>query len=420
MKREDVLIILAVMGIVHGFLSGSVSGPIFSIGVLSYLMLARNSFLPDLTVKVEGHTEMEEEKEYEFTLFLKNKGSAALVKPRVEGPPELTVKKPRVVLIPHNGEKVVRIKIKPIAKGEYTVKLFLDVEDIFGINSTTIPVSTMKLSVVPSVDSIREAMENVRNIRLKEAYKKSLFGLESLEFYGLREYFPGDDVRRIDWKASARLRKLIVRELLKERESDVYIVLDESREMRKAKIDYVSTLALYLASILIKNGYSVGLIKYWEGGYKIISPGKGGEQLEKIRNSLKFRRERGMFSLKMDVSGFSEKARRFLSKIFPKRKGVFEALLSIRTPSYLVIISDLTSNTSMLYSLAVMLKKKHKIIILSPNPVLFYPHELDEGTLKFLYRKYKERESVLRKFSSVVPVIDLDPYDYEEVLRGLE
>ena len=36
---------------------------------------------------------------------------------------------------------------------------------------------------------------------------------ESDEYFCMRDYFPGDDLRRIAWKTSARLRKLVVREM---------------------------------------------------------------------------------------------------------------------------------------------------------------------------------------------------------------
>jgi len=95
--------------------------------------------------------------------------------------------------------------------------------------------------------------------------------------------------------------------------------------------------------------------------------------------------------------------------------------LNIRSPSYLILITDLMSNTSQLYRLMLMIRKKHKGIILSPNPILFYSAELNEETLKFLYEKYLEREKTVRKFNSVIPTIDLGPSDYlREIVRRME
>jgi len=111
-----------------------------------------------------------------------------------------------------------------------------------------------------------------------------------------------------------------------------------------------------------------------------------------------------------------------MEKIFPrKRSGLGEALLNIKEPSYLIIISDLMGQTSLLYRLMLMLKKKHKAVILSPNPILFYAEEINEEMLKFLYEKYLERERTVRKFNAIAPTIDLGPSDYlREIVRELK
>ncbi|AEC51930.1 hypothetical protein PNA2_1014 [Pyrococcus sp. NA2] len=314
------------------------------------------------------------------------------------------------------GESVVKVKVKPIAKGERELKLKLRFEDRAGLYYEE-EEREFRIQVLPSVDSIREAMKEERRVRLKEAYKKGRIGVESLEIYGLREYLPGDDVRRIDWKASTRIGKLIVKEFLRESEGDVYIVLDASREMRKrirrSKIDYASTLALYLATLIVREGRRVGLIIFWDEDFKVVKPGR---ELEKIREAIRFRPVRGLMSFKGEIS---LRVRGFL-KLFPrKRRSIADALLSLRESSHLILISDLMSNTPLLYRAIAMAKKKHKIVILSPNPVLFYSGELDEETLRFLYRKYREREKVIRRFNSLVPTLDLGPSDYREVLEVL-
>ncbi|AAL80528.1 DUF58 domain-containing protein [Pyrococcus furiosus DSM 3638] len=418
MKREDILVTLSLLGALHGFLTGSLFGPLFGAGIIAYIKLAHFSFSPKISFEIEGPGELEEGKQYDFLIKIRNNGSPTIIKPIVKVPFEVKVEGLKEVPIKRGG--FIKLKVTPLLKGSYNIGVSLLVQDLYGLLNFETEEASMNIGVVPSVDSIKEGVKEARNVRLKESYKRALIGSETVDFYGLREYYPGDDIRRIDWKASSRIRKLIIREFLKERDSDVYIVLDETREMRKGKIDYGSSLALYLTGLLVKAGYRVGLIRYWEGGYKVIEPGKGVAHLEKIRSDLKVRRERGISSLKASLSSFSEKGRKFLRKVFPKKVGIAEALLSIKSPSYLLIITDLMSNTSLLYSLVVMLKKKHKIIIFSPNPVLFYPYEVDKEVLKMLYESYKERELMLRKFSTIVPVIDLEPYDYEEVLRGLE
>ncbi|USH00465.1 DUF58 domain-containing protein [Thermococcus argininiproducens] len=427
MKREDLLWTLAGVSFAHGYLASNVFSAIFGLGLATYTLKSRKEFKPELKVDVEFPEQAEEMKRVRVTLKIKNlKGD---VKVRVKNifPPHMRVLNGETFILKPGEERFVDLFLVPEKKGEYEVPLKLELSDLKELYFEELELGRYKLEVMPSVESIREAAKEDYNVKLSEVYKKSIFlGMERLELEGLREYLPGDDLRRIDWKASSRLGELIVRVFMKEWEGDVYLILDSTREMRKgikrAKIDYASTLTLHLATVLLKKNYRVGLIIYTDREVKVVKPSKGREHLNKIRAAVKFKPEKGLISLKSSVAlKFSEKGRKFIGKIFPrKRKGIGEALLNIKEPSYLIIISDLMSHTSLLYRLLLMLKKKHKSVILSPNPILFYGEDLNEETLKFLYEKYLEREKTVRKFNAVAPTIDLGPSDYlREIVREL-
>jgi uncharacterized protein (DUF58 family) len=84
------------------------------------------------------------------------------------------------------------------------------------------------------------------------------------EFYSLREYVPGDDIRHISWKTSARIGQLIIRELEPSVARMVVIVLDtrglpatvEEEEQFDQVIDLAASLAIYL----LEQHFSVGLV----------------------------------------------------------------------------------------------------------------------------------------------------------------
>src|SRR5438477_10673087 len=69
-------------------------------------------------------------------------------------------------------------------------------------------------------------------------------------FESLREWVPGDDLRHIDWKATARRRKVITRQYEAERRQQVLLVLDTGRLMTAevtagaARIDFAVQAAL--------------------------------------------------------------------------------------------------------------------------------------------------------------------------------
>ncbi|WP_297502978.1 DUF58 domain-containing protein [Thermococcus sp.] len=424
MKRQDFLVVLAFMLLLEGYLSGNVTPAILGLLVSIYLLMVRSKVA--VLVRGERHlesTRLEEGKPAEVRLVLRNRGgrSSIRVNQAAEG---FEVRTPGGMELLPGDEVEVSYAIKPIHKGEFELPpAKVLAEDERGLYRGTFKIGEpLKLAVYPSLDSIKEAARMNQNIKLAEAYKKNpLAGTEGLEIKELREYQHGDDFKRIDWKASMRLGELIVREMIREDDADVYIFVDNTSEMRKglrkAKVDYAANLALQLAAVLLKERH-VGMVIYDELKAEFIRAGRGPGQLETMRRKLNLRWGRGEMSLRFDMNlKLSGKARSFLRRVFPLKKGrrgakgVFEGLDLVKQPSVLILITDL-SNPSDVYRAVAVARNTHRVIILSPNPVLFYSEKLDRETLKKLYRAYLEREALIKKFNTLVPTVDLGPSDY--------
>ena len=89
----------------------------------------------------------------------------------------------------------------------------------------------------------------------------------SMEFESLREYATGDDVRQLDWKATARRARLIVRNQEAERNQTVLLLLDCGRLMNAtedgvSKLDHAVNAALLLAHVALARGDRVGLCTF--------------------------------------------------------------------------------------------------------------------------------------------------------------
>lgn len=84
------------------------------------------------------------------------------------------------------------------------------------------------------------------------------------EFYSLREYVPGDDIRHISWKVSARLGKLILRELEPSISRMVVLVFDTRCALQsdydREQLERTMDLAASLAVALLERQFSVGLV----------------------------------------------------------------------------------------------------------------------------------------------------------------
>lgn len=424
MKREDFIALLSALLVLQGYLTGNSTPSLLGFGVALYLMSLRLG----VKLSVEGSRELkdtrtEEGKEVEVKLTLKNLGDDTLAR-IFDGCEGLRISQSPEVFLRAGEVRETFYSLLPEFKGEFTLPPARVVaEDPRGLYFEEFSVGKEeRVYVYPSVDSIKEAARADYNIRLAELYKRSQFaGTDSVEIKELREYQHGDDFKRIDWKASTRLGELIVREMMKESEADVYIFVDNTSEMRKgikrAKIDYASTLALQLATTLIKK-YRVGMVIYDEEKAEFIKASTSMAQLETMRRKLNIRFKEGEMSLRPRLNlKMSEKARKFIGTLLPFKKGrrgskgIFEGLSLIKQPSFLIFISDL-NNPSDLYKAIAQAKWNHRALLLTPNPILFYGGELDRETVKRLYRAYIEREKLLKKFSALVPTIDLGPSDY--------
>jgi len=101
---------------------------------------------------------------------------------------------------------------------------------------------------------------------------------EGMDFHQLREYRIGDSLRRIDWKATSRMHRLISREYQDERDQVIMIVLDCSRRMaardgETSHFDAALDAALLLGHVGLHHGDAVGVLTMG-GEPRFIAPRK--------------------------------------------------------------------------------------------------------------------------------------------------
>ena len=119
--------------------------------------------------------------------------------------------------------------------------------------------------------------------------KKRRRGLGS-EFQQLREFRQGDSLRRIDWRAMARTRKLIAREYQDERDQTILFLLDCGRRMRAkdgelTHFDESLNALLLLAYVALRKGDAVG-VGTFAGENRWLSPLKGHAGVNRLLNQL--------------------------------------------------------------------------------------------------------------------------------------
>ena len=108
------------------------------------------------------------------------------------------------------------------------------------------------------------------------------------ELDALRDYRRGDDVRLVDWKATARRDVLVVKELVPETRQDVIVVIDSGRQMLgsddhgRARHDEGMAVALLVAAAAIEKGDRAGLYVVDDDVRAMVPPREGRSWLGRL------------------------------------------------------------------------------------------------------------------------------------------
>jgi uncharacterized protein (DUF58 family) len=147
------------------------------------------------------------------------------------------------------------------------------------------------VKVYPNFAAVKKYAQLATTNRLSQLgiHRKRRRG-EGMEFHQLREYRDGDSLRQIDWKATARLRRLISREYQDERDQQVVILLDGGRRMRArdgelSHFDHTLNAVLLLAYVALREGDAAGLLTF-AGDERWLPPKKTGAALDDLLQAL--------------------------------------------------------------------------------------------------------------------------------------
>lgn len=119
---------------------------------------------------------------------------------------------------------------------------------------------------------------------------RSVFKGRGVEFEDVRPYQPGDDVRTMDWKVTARMGEPYIKRYIEEREQFIYLLVDVSASMlhdadgKKRKTMAEVCALLILAAV--KNHDRIGLILFSDRIEQIVPPSKGRCHAMRIMDEL--------------------------------------------------------------------------------------------------------------------------------------
>ena len=107
----------------------------------------------------------------------------------------------------------------------------------------------------------------------------------SVEFADHRAYAPGDDVRRIDWNAYARLEELVLRLYMAEEDLILYLLVDTSKSLdfgQPSKLDTAKRIAAALSYIALSGSERVSVLPFSSKPGRILPPTRGKRRIGSV------------------------------------------------------------------------------------------------------------------------------------------
>ena len=153
----------------------------------------------------------------------------------------------------------------------------------------------------------KEWLKRIRRVEIKSKLiseqlmagaSGSIFKGRGIDFEAVREYMPGDDVRRIDWNVSGRMRKTFVKQFIEERELMVMLMVDMSHSGHfgtagRTKRELAAELAGAIAFSAVRDCDRVGLILFTDHVEHYVPPRKTRQHVFRLIRDLLYHEVRG-------------------------------------------------------------------------------------------------------------------------------
>lgn len=223
-----------------------------------------------------------------------------------------------------------------------------------------------KLAILPNTRTMRSITIRPLRTRGFAGPIPSREGGSGTDFFGIRSYEPGDPLRWINWRISARHNQdLFINEFEQERITDVGLILD-ARERSNVMVngaslfEHAAEATAALSEIFLGDGHRVGLLIYGRGLERIL-PGYGKHQQHRIL--------RGLAQAQVGGSQVFDSLDYLPTRFFPAK-------------SQIVLVSPLCADDPPV--LTRLRARGYQVLVISPDPVDFEAQSLQESETKAL------------------------------------
>jgi uncharacterized protein (DUF58 family) len=194
----------------------------------------------------------------------------------------------------NNTAKTITYQLRPVKRGEYSFgALSVFASTIFGFASRRYIFDQDKMvPVYPSYLQMRQFELMAISNRLTELGIKKIRKIgQNREFEQVKEYVSGDDIRTVNWKATARRNNLMVNHYQDEKSQAVYSVIDKGRVMKMpfegmSLLDYAINASLVISNIAIIKEDKAGIITFSNKVGTILPASKVHSHMRSILENL--------------------------------------------------------------------------------------------------------------------------------------
>ncbi|MBK5112542.1 MAG: DUF58 domain-containing protein [Candidatus Heimdallarchaeota archaeon] len=262
------------------------------------------------------------------------------------------------------GENYLYTRINANSKAEFSYIVRTPVRGLFKIGPTKVIIHDRlgfyeeekikqdfdEVLVYPSYEDIKK----LKTLGAKRQLGK-MFGIHKtklkgtgMEFWGIRDYYPEDAFRYIDWKAFSRTLKLQIREFETEKNIRVMVLLDTSQSMdqgliRNTKLEFSIRAVVLLAHMAQERKDMIGLATFDSKVNTFIKPGHGTSQFNRILEDLAYTTPRGPSYLAKAVQNLIMRTRGrglllIITDLEGKKKDILDGVRKASAAGFDVII----------------------------------------------------------------------------------
>lgn len=187
-------------------------------------------------------------------------------------------------------EQIIRYELRPVKRGEYefgAVNVYAKTP--LGLIRRRYRFSQdANVAVYPSFLQMRQYEFMAISNRLTELGIKKIRRIGvSREFEQIRPYVPGDEVRSVNWKATARRNELMVNAFQEEKSQAIYCLIDKGRVMKSpfeelTLLDYAINAALVMSNIALLKQDKAGVLTFSDRMGQMVPADRKPGQLSRI------------------------------------------------------------------------------------------------------------------------------------------